>query len=122
MARLTDEWFDASFYGEASALGHRYLPSIEGAQGVQFWCPCGYGKAEFPLEGGRPHAVMVPFSNPRNAPELPADHGPHSRSDPNHHPRWTMAGTSLEDLTTTPSVAVGTPECWHGYITNGEVS
>lgn len=125
--RLTDEWFDAKFYGEADAKGHRYLPSIEGAQGLFLWCPCGYGKAEFPLEGGRPHGVMVPFSNPRNAPELPPDHGPQSARDPNApRPRWAMTGTSLEDLSTQPSVQVGSAAdgtaCWHGYITSGEVT
>lgn len=121
-APLTDPWFEARFYGEASASCHRYLDSIEGAQGLLLWCPCGYGKAEFPIDGGRPHAIMVPFANPRNAPPLPADHGPCSRVDRNVHPRWTMSGTSLADLTCTPSVAVGDPECWHGYITNGQVT
>lgn len=120
--RLTDPWFGAEFYGEVGADGHRGLPSIEGAQGLFLWCPCGYGKAQYPLGGERPHGVMVPFSNPRNAPALPPDHGPCSSQDPNHHPRWSMTGTGLDDLSTQPSVAVGKPQCWHGYITNGEVT
>jgi hypothetical protein len=129
MPRLTDPWFDAQFYGEINDAdrSHRYLPSIEGAQGLFLWCPCGYGKAEFPLDGGRPHGVMVPFSNPRNAPLCPPDHGPHSARDPSApHPRWVMTGTSLEDLSTQPSIQVGSASdntaCWHGYITNGEVT
>lgn len=124
MPRLSDEWFEAKFYGEADAKGLRYLPSIEGAQGVLFWCPCGYGKPDFPLEGGRPHAVMVPFRNPRNAAELPPDHGPTSAANPSGpRPRWLMAGTGISDLDLSPSVAVGKdPECWHGYIRNGEVT
>jgi len=126
MPKLTDPWFEATFYGEATANGHHHLESIEGAQGLFLWCPCGYGKAEFPLEGGRPHGVMVPFRNPRNAPELPPDHGPHSAGNPDGpRPRWTMTGSGLHDLSTTPSVQVGSPAdgtgCWHGYITNGEV-
>lgn len=116
-ARLSDPWFEAQFYGEVSALGHKDLPSIEGAQGVFFWCPCGYGKPEFPLEGGRPHGVMVPFANPRNAPALPADHGPDNCDPLAPRPRWIMTGSSVEDLTISPSVAVGKPECWDGEVT-----
>lgn len=121
--KLTDPWFDAKFIGGYSADGksHHELPSIEGAQGVFFWCPCGYGKPEFPIDGGRPHGVEVLFANPRNAPPPPPDAGPHSKSDPSVHPRWTMSGSSLDDLTCAPSVDVGNPSCWHGYITNGEV-
>lgn len=122
--RLADPWFDAHFIGEVSADGKQYrkIETINGAQGLLLWCPCGYGKAEFPLEGGRPHGVLVVFSNPRNAPVPPADFGPHSKSDPNVHPRWTMSGNAIEDLTLTPSVDVGKPSCWHGHITNGEVT
>lgn len=120
---LTDPWFEASFYGKVTPEGVRhYLDSIEGAQGLHLWCPCGYGKAEYPLEGGRPHQVMVPFSNPRNAPQLPANHGPIGRDG--KHPRWALdpASTEIGNVTVTPSVAVGhNPECWHGFITGGIV-
>lgn len=121
--RLVDPWFEARFYGRCSPDGGttEYLDSIDGAQGLFLWCPCGYGKPEFPLENGRPHGVMVPFANPRDAPPLPANHGPTSRDDPTRHPRWTMNGTGLSDLTCSPSIAVGKPECWHGYITDGIV-
>lgn len=129
IAKLTDPWFDAEFYGEADDKGgHRHQGGqIEGAQGLFLWCPCGYGKPEFPLEGGRPHGVMVPFANPRNAPQLPPNHGPQSARDPAApRPRWQMQGNGLGDLTTSPSVQVGSPSdntaCWHGYITNGEVT
>lgn len=126
--RLTDPWFEAEFYGNVHAdeqgrMTHtRQGNRIDGAQGLQLWCPCGYGKPEFPLDGGRPHAVMVPFRNPRNAPELPPEHGPHSKNDPSQHPRWEMSGSGLEDLTISPSIDVGTPSCWHGFIRNGEVT
>lgn len=123
---LTDPWYDAKFYGRVGEGGEGYswyLTSIEGAQGVQLWCPCGYGKPEYPLKGGRPHAIKVPFANPRNALELPANHGPISTHDPaGPRPRWQMSGTSLEDLTLSPSIAVGKPECWHGFITKGQVT
>jgi hypothetical protein len=32
-----------------------------------------------------------------------------------------MDGTGLSDLTLSPSVDVGEPSCWHGFIRNGEV-
>lgn len=124
IARLNDAWFEARFYGKATEGGFTFLDSIEGAQGLWLWCPCGYGKAEHPLDGGRPHAIMVPFANPRNAPPCPANHGPFSKRT-NTHPRWTMSGSSLADLTCSPSVDVGGGDaggsCWHGFIQNGEV-
>lgn len=110
MSRLTDPWFEAHFYGDATSTSTQHLDSIEGAQGVWLCCPC---------RGG--HSVQVPFANPRNAPQLPPDHGPLSR-DGTTHPRWTMSGTSLDDLTVTPSIDVGTTSCWHCFITAGEVT
>lgn len=120
IARLSDPWFDAKFIKGTTSRGTEYTDQLDGADGVWFWCPCGYGKSEFPLDGGRPHAVQVSFANPRGCAPAPADAGSQSR---NGGPsRWTMSGTGLHDLTLTPSVAVGTPECWHGHITNGEIS
>lgn len=80
MARLDDPWFEATFYGDVSAEAFHFLDSIEGAQGVWLWCPGGYGKPEYPLLGPRPHALMIPFQNPRNAPLCPSTHGPVSRT------------------------------------------
>jgi len=124
MSALTDLWFDAQFLGEMTVTGHRHIDGIEGAQGLFLWCPCGFGKSEFPLDGGRPHGVIVPFSNPRNAPQLDPNVGPHTRNDPNSHPRWTMSDASvgLANLTLTPSIDVGAPtSCWHGFIADGQV-
>jgi Family of unknown function (DUF6527) len=119
IARLTDPWFDAQFLKNTTARGHEESDALEGADGVFFWCPCGYGKPEFPLDGARPHGVIVSFANPRGCAPAPADAG--SRSRNGGPSRWTMSGTGLADLTLTPSVDVGTPSCWHGFITNGEV-
>jgi len=122
MANLTDPWFEAEFYGNVTPSGwRRQGPQIEGAQGLFLWCPCGYGKAEYPEAGGRPHGLIVPFANPRNAPALPPNHGPVSSVDGEPHPRWEMHGTGLHDLTIHPSIAVGKPECWHSFIQNGVV-
>ena len=119
-ARLTDPWFEATFLTETTAKGHRECDTLEDADGVQFWCPCGFGKPDYPIDGARPHGVIVSFGNPRRVPVPPPDAGSQSR---NGGPsRWTVSGTGLHDLTLSPSVAVGTPECWHGWITNGEVA
>lgn len=131
--RLTDPWFEAEFFGQIRADGRawrRQGAAIEGAQGLFLWCPCGYGALDadgqerYPLDlslnKGRPHGLLVPFSNPRNAPPVPPDYGPVAHDG--SHPRWTMTGTGLHDLSLTPSIAVGEPECWHGYITKGEVT
>lgn len=138
-ARLTDPWFEAHFYGEVKHDGEWRIAHDDDSpmrfaesQGVFFWCPCGYGLLDkyghevYPLDlnlnRGRPHGVLIPFANPPSGIALPPDHGPVS-PDGTSHPRWTVAGSTLEDLTITPSIAVGhNPECWHGFITNGEVS
>lgn len=120
--KLIDPWFDSEFYGDATDYSYRLQgPELDGAQGLFLWCPCGFGKPEFPLEGPRPHAILVPFANPRSAPVAPGGHGPTSR-DGSHRPRWTVSGTGLEDLTLSPSIDVGTPSCWHGHVRNGEVA
>lgn len=121
MPRLTDPWFDAEFYGRVESGGFTLQGcAIEGAQGLVLWCPCGHGKPEFPLDGARPHAILVPFANPRNASPCPSDHGP--MSDSGARPRWQMSGAGLEDLTVTPSILVQPKRpCWHGFITNGEI-
>ena len=137
-ARLTDPWFEAEFYGEVNADTWRQNHedgspmTFKESQGLFLWCPCGYGaldkdgKERYPLDLslnlGRPHGVIVPFANPPSGVSLPADHGPVSR-DGKSHPRWTVSGTGLHDLTITPSIAVGKdPECWHGFVRNGEVT
>lgn len=118
MPKLNDPWFEAEFYGNVSSNGLTRQESMEGAQGLLLWCPCGYGKPEYPVQGARPHAVLVPFLNPRGAPKVPDDHGPHKDGIP---VRWTVSGSGIADLTISPSIAVGKPDCWHGYITSGEV-
>jgi hypothetical protein len=135
--RLIDPWFQAKFYGDVTATGWRHVHedgasmTFAESQGLFLWCPCGFGlldkagKELYPLDLslqlGRPHGVLVPFANPPSGVPLPTDHGPVGR-DTKTHPRWTVSGTGLHDLTITPSIAVGeNPECWHGFITAGEV-
>lgn len=124
---LTHPWFDAHFFAGVKKdtdgrYSYRYLRedgspySYVEAQGVMLWCPCGYGKPEYQNEA-RPHMILVPFRDRG----LPEDFGPESSNSPGTHPRWGVSGSSLSDLSTTPSIAVGKPECWHSYITNGMV-
>lgn len=121
MPRLTDPWFEAEFYGQATEYSYRLQGAeLDGAQGLFLWCPCGYGKPAYPINGPRPHAILVPFANPRNAAALPANHGPVGKDK--KRPRWTVSGSGLADLTISPSVDVGDPSCWHGHIRVGEVT
>jgi hypothetical protein len=137
IALLTDPWFEAHFYGYVEEGSWRIAHDggaplrFEEAQGLFLWCPCGYGQREkdgslkYPLDlslnHGRPHGLIVPFSNPPSGIPLPAGHGPIGR-DGKTRPRWTVSGSGLNDLTITPSIAVGKdPECWHGFITAGKV-
>jgi hypothetical protein len=130
--KLTDPWFEAEFIGQISDIGsfRRLGANIDGAQGVFLYSPCGFG-----LNVGA-HGVIVPFANPRNAPAVPSIFMP--------RPRWVMNGTGLDDLTISPSIdctaedpahaearrAAGLKSgecypgrlCWHGFITNGEVT
>lgn len=124
--RLTDPWFDARFIAEVTPDGSTApVASIEGAQGVSFKCPCGVG-----------HRLRVGFANPRGTTQNPRVT---LRDGNTHQPLfWQMSGTSLEDLTLTPSIDVwkykyvdpSNPvagwvrdgSCWHGFVTNGEVA
>ena len=65
LGNLSDTWYEAEFYGRATESEHWDQGSnVEGAQGLSLNCPCGE------------HSLMIPFANPRNAPQLPPDHGP----------------------------------------------
>jgi hypothetical protein len=117
IARLDDPWFDAEFVAESTANGSRSIDALDGADGVFFWCPCGYGKPEYPIDGARPHGVLASFANPRGCAAAPADGGSQSRhGGPS---RWTMNGTGLADLTLSPSIDV---ICWHGFVTKGIIT
>lgn len=139
---LTHPWFEAHFFNEAKSDGsYMSHDPFEGknaiplslAQGLLLWCPCGIdqkdvdGNLRYPLDlslnKGRPHGCMIVFRNPLSGVIAPDNFGPTSRGDKNIHPRWTIvSGDSLSNLTLDPSIAVGNPECWHGWIKNGVVS
>lgn len=104
--KLSDPALEARFVHDVSGSSFRLGDTIQGAQALWMYCPCGEG-----------HHILVPFADR----QLPPEFGPMAR-DGKSHPRWQVSGDSLENLTLTPSVDVGTTSCWHGYITNGEVS
>jgi hypothetical protein len=133
IGRLDDPWFDASFLTDTTAKGHRRIDTLQNADGLFLWCPCGFNDPQFRAPNqGRPHGIIVSFANPRGVPPAPVDAG--SRSRDGKPSRWTIvSGTGLWDLTLSPSVDVGdktinpvtkkqvVTSCWHGFIQKGEV-
>lgn len=85
-------------------------PSMLAARGVWFLCP-----ACFQKNGGAvgTHLVEATFRG-RNVPDHMG-----SQSKNGGPSRWDVSGTGLDDLTLQPSIDCG---CWHGYVTNGEVT
>jgi hypothetical protein len=124
---------DARFVYDARAGGSRlsYEESVDGMQGVMFQCPaCAVGK-EIVVDTERDvgkrsrryvvgaHYVRVFFSNPRNVEVAPPD--------ADHNPRWEMSGSTLDDLTLSPSINLDLPGqkdgCrWHGWVKNGDAT
>jgi hypothetical protein len=77
---------------------------FEAAQGVLLLCPlC------FERNGGEvgTHTVLIWF----------ADRGIEDHWRP--LPRWRVSGTGFEDLTLSPSIAIGQPCGWHGFVQGG---
>jgi hypothetical protein len=76
----------------------RHVSALADAQGVWFCCPrCGN------------HQVMVWFRD-RGVPEEAAPRA-----------RWQVDGTSLENLTLSPSINILSGCKWHGWVRGGEV-
>lgn len=130
--KLTD--LDARFFGDATDRSSMDRDSIEGAQGLRFQCPkCGEGKESGEEDGRRfligVHSIRICFSNPRGAPVA-------SDAFAGNAARWKIeSGTSLDDLTLSPSINYDIPwkhpdtgveypsTCkFHGYIKNGDAS
>ena len=86
------------------------VPTLPEAQGVRFECP------KCTAAGGQIHSCVVTFEGRGVAPEQ----GCHNKEG--KPTRWNVSGNGLHDLTTTPSVLLEGGCCWHGFITNGEVT
>jgi hypothetical protein len=122
--RLRD--LDVRFVFDVTRTGARLsqADTVDGAQGVMFQCPaCAVGK-ERGQEDGRgficgAHYIRVLFSNPRGVAAAPPE------ADEN--PRWEMSGSSIDDLTLSPSINLDVPGqedgCrWHGFVRNGDAA
>lgn len=78
-------------------------PTVDGAVGIRYRCPCGG------------HRMFIPFENPRGVAPLAA-----------YGCRWDLvSGATADDLTLSPSIrTVSGPdqkECAHYFIRNGEI-
>jgi len=93
--------------------GRRWNIPVHGvaeAHGVLFLCPTCWTKNGGPVGT---HGVLVTF----NGRGVPNELGSQSR---NGGPsRWSAAGETVHNLTLQPSIDC---ECWHGYVTAGEVT
>lgn len=94
--------FIRAYEDEFGATHYEHLPSSAGAHGVMFQCPN-------PSHG---HMHVIWFANPVDVPPT------EPTREPTH--RWQRSGTTLDDLTLSPSI--DSKGCWHGFIQNGEVT
>lgn len=83
---------------------------LEQAQGIWFLCPTCFAK-----NGGRigTHSIQVGF----HGRGLLDDQS--SQNKEGKPSRWNVSGTSLEDLSLSPSVDC---VCWHGHVTKGSIT
>ena len=95
---------------EGGQSGNKFLDGIDGADGVQFWCPACEGKTYFDFPIAHPIRIWSP-SVPDGI-----DPGPG---------RWEMIGTGPEDLT----LVSGSSSIYfeghcgaHFFVRNGEVT
>ena len=110
MTRLVE--LDAEFFRwDVKGVTHIESPTVATlaeAQGVIFDCPkC------------RTHSIMVGFRDRG----VPAHLG--TRDSQGKQTLWQVSGgTGLHDLTLTPSIdcTPSNPNCWHGFITGGEIT
>lgn len=83
---------------------------VADAHGLLFTCPkCAIYLASDPDGTKSGHAVLCWFVG-----KVPDDVDPKPG-------RWTPTGTTIDDITLTPSVHLSGPGCgWHGWVLNGE--
>jgi len=84
-----------------------YVDTLAEAHGV--WTPCPKCAAT-----GNPHGVLSFFTGVVLHAE--SDLG---KNNAGQDVRWTPSGTSLEDLTLSPSIQIQGGCNWHGWIENG---
>lgn len=90
----------------------RTVHSLAEAQGIEIDCPVCKGP-------GKSHRIHVPFKD-RGILDHQGTHDSNGRPT-----RWSIvSGTWFTDLTLSPSIdcTKSNPKCWHGFITNGEIT
>lgn len=101
LIEMNPHWLGFGGDGVTTADGS-FVPRRERV-GIEFDCPCGCK-----------HPVAVTFANPEDG------LGPIS---PAPYPSWHRVGDTFETLTLSPSIQREIPaRCWHGYVTNGEIT
>ena len=91
----------------------RRVQTLAEAHGVSFLCPKCFQTNKGAIGT---HGVPVDFKG-RGVPD---ECGIRNREG--QPVRWGVSGSSLYDLSTTPSILMLSGCAWHGYITNGEVT
>jgi hypothetical protein len=89
-----------------------YVRSLAKADSLWFLCP-----ACFIANKGKvgTHGIRIDFVG-RGVPDEMCLH-----NDQGKPVRWNMTGTSLKDISLTPSILILSGCKWHGYVTNGAI-
>lgn len=90
----------------------QHVSMLHEAHGVRFICP-----KSFATHGGKvgAHSVQVYFVGS----PVPSDMG---TNNDGQTVRWSASGTSLDDLSLSPSIQEQDSICgWHGFVGNGSV-
>jgi len=77
------------------------------ADHLMFLCPACFARNNGPVGT---HSVMVTFAG-RNVPDEAGTRGADGKPT-----RWSMSGTSLDDLVLTPSILLYEGCAWHGFV------
>ena len=90
------------------------VKTLAEAHGIRFICPAAYQKQGGPVGA---HSVRVFFDGSPVPPHL-------GQGSDGGATRWKASGSSLEDLTLTPSIQeIDDGLCgWHGFVTNGNAA
>jgi len=87
--------------------GFQRVETIAEASGVMFLCP----KCFADIKGKGCHSIVCWFEGKVSDLEMP---GPG---------RWTPTGTTIQELTLSPSINLSGGGCgWHGFVQNGQAS
>lgn len=81
--------------------------TVAEADQIMFLCPACFAKNHGDVGT---HSVLVSFAG-RNIPDEAG-----SRNSQGKPSRWTATGNNLDDLVLTPSILIGLPCQWHGFV------